>query len=135
MRPRRSPPAPHRRPAPILPDGSNVESEGVHLITADLQFILDQIKIAEQHAAGEDILDLIANSRLPFGLRTVDGSFNNLVQDQTEFGAADNTFPRLLDPFFRNDQDEAPILSRRSPTPTSARAATWSMPTRASSPT
>ncbi|MGH6693109.1 MAG: peroxidase family protein, partial [Gammaproteobacteria bacterium] len=97
-------------PAPILPDGSNVESEGIHLITSDLQFILDQIKIAEQHAAGSDILDLIANSRLPFGLRTVDGSFNNLVQDQTEFGAADNTFPRLLDPFFRNDQDEAPFF-------------------------
>ena len=89
-------------PAPILPDGSNVASEGVHLITSDLQFILDQIKIAEQHAAGADILDLIANSRLPFGLRTVDGSLNNLVQGQTELGAADNTFPRLLDPFFIN---------------------------------
>ena len=85
-----------------LPDGSNVESEGVHLITSDLQFILDQIKIAERHAAGEDILDIIANSRLPFGLRTVDGSLNNLVQGQTEFGAADNAFPRLLDPFFRD---------------------------------
>ena len=92
-------------PAPILPDGSDVASEGIHLITADLQFILDQIIIAERNAAGEDILDIIANSRLPFGLRTVDGSFNNLVQGQTEFGAADNLFPRLLDPFFRNDQD------------------------------
>ena len=40
-----------------------------------------------------------------FGLRTVDGSFNNLVQGQSEFGAADNLFPRLIDPFFRNDQD------------------------------
>ncbi len=92
-------------PAPALPDGSNVESEGIHLITADLQFILDQIKIAEQHAAGADLNDLIANARLPFGLRTVDGSYNNLVQDQSEFGSADNAFPRLLDPFFRDDQD------------------------------
>ena len=92
-------------PAPVLPDGSNVESAGIHLITADLQFILEQIKIAEQHTDGADLLDLIANARLPFGLRTVDGSFNNLVADQGEFGAADNTFPRLLDPFFRNDAD------------------------------
>ena len=92
-------------PAPVLPDGSNVQSEGIHLITADLQFILEQIKIAEQHTAGADLLDLIANARLPFGLRTVDGSFNNLVPGQTEVGAADNTFPRLLDPFFRNDGD------------------------------
>ena len=96
-------------PAPTLPDGSDVPSAGIHLIQSDLQFILDQIVIAERNAAGEDILDLIANSRLPFGLRTVDGSFNNLVDfanvDQTEFGAADNLFPRLLDPFFRNDQD------------------------------
>jgi len=92
-------------PAPVLPDGSNVQSAGIHLITADLQFILEQIKIAEQHTDGAELLDLFANARLPFGLRTVDGSFNNLVPDQGEFGAADNTFPRLLDPFFRNDQD------------------------------
>jgi len=41
----------------------------------------------------------------PFGLRTVDGSFNNLIPGQSEFGAADNDFPSLLDPVFRNDQD------------------------------
>ncbi len=44
--------------------------------------------------------------RAPLGLRTVDGSGNNLVNngstiDQTEFGAADQyRFPRLLDPVF-----------------------------------
>ena len=96
-------------PAPALPDGSDVFSAGVHLLQSDLAFILDQIKIAERNAAGEDLLDLIPNSRVAFGLRTVDGSFNNLVNngntDQTEFGASDNTFPRLLDPFFLNDQD------------------------------
>ena len=46
---------------------------------------------------------------MAFGLRTIDGSFNNLVNigntNQTEFGASDNLFPRLLDPFFLNDQD------------------------------
>ena len=96
-------------PAPVLPDGSTVPTDGLRLIASDLAFILDQIKIAEQDAAGADLLDLIPNSRVAFGLRTVDGSFNNLVNigntDQTEFGASDNVFPRLLDPFFRNDQD------------------------------
>src|SRR4029434_393267 len=80
---------------------------GVHLIRSDLDFILTQIKIAEHHAAGEDLLSLVPNVRAAAGLRTVDGSFNNLVNfgtdangpiDQTEFGAADNIFPRLTDP-------------------------------------
>ncbi|MFZ6049904.1 peroxidase family protein [Pseudomonas sp. CR3202] len=78
---------------------------GVHLIRGDLQFILDQIKIAERHAAGENLLDILPNSRGAFGLRTVDGTFNNLVPGQEEFGAADNPFPRSLDQFFRDDQD------------------------------
>ena len=39
---------------------------------------------------------------MPFGLRTVDGSFNNLVEGQENFGAADELFPRLTDPFFRD---------------------------------
>ena len=109
------------------------------------QFILDQIKIAEQHAAGADLLDLIPNSRVAFGLRTVDGSFNNLVNigNTIRPSSAPPTtlFPRLLDPFFRNDQDGEPsmrtVQARRrwSPTRISARAATWSMPIRASSPT
>src|SRR5215475_2172431 len=45
------------------------------------------------------------NVRVPFGLRTVDGSFNNLINvdvpNQTHFGAADTVFPRLTDPIFR----------------------------------
>jgi hypothetical protein len=67
---------------------------------SDLQFILDQIEIAEANAAGTPLIDLFANVTLPFGLRTVDGSLNNLVPQQSEFGAADNTFPRLSDPNF-----------------------------------
>ncbi len=39
---------------------------------------------------------------MPFGLRTVDGTLNNLVTGQGEFGAADNLFPRLTDPVFRD---------------------------------
>jgi hypothetical protein len=68
--------------------------------SSDLQFILDQIEIAEANAAGTSLIDLLANVTLPFGLRTVDGSLNNLVTGQSEFGAADNTFPRLGDPNF-----------------------------------
>ena len=92
-------------PAAVLPDGSDVFSPGVHLVRSDLEFILQQIQIAERHAGGEDLLDIIPNSRVAFGLRTVDGSFNNLVQGQSGFGATDELFPRLTDPFFRNDQD------------------------------
>src|SRR5262245_54540574 len=69
--------------------------------SSDLLFILDQIEIAEANAAGTPLIDLLANVTLPFGLRTVDGSLNNLVPTQSEFGAADNTFPRLADPTFR----------------------------------
>ena len=73
----------------------------MQFIKSDLEFILQQIMIAEQHAAGADLLSLLPNSLVPFGLRTVDGSFNNLVEGQSEFGSADNLFPRLTDPFFQ----------------------------------
>ncbi|MBS7691522.1 hypothetical protein I0E98_18130 [Pseudomonas lalucatii] len=77
------------------------ETEMANFIKSDLEFILQQILIAEANANGEDLLSLLPNTLVPFGLRTVDGSFNNLLTGQTEFGAADNTFPRLLDPVFR----------------------------------
>src|SRR5262249_31809481 len=73
----------------------------VQFVRSDLEFILTQIEIAERNAAGESLLDLLANVTLPFGLRTVDGTLNNIVPTQSEFGAADNTFPRLADPLFR----------------------------------
>ena len=50
----------------------------------------------------------IQNVRLPFGLRSVDGSNNNLLNlggtDQTSFGAADTTFPQLVPPTFDTAQ-------------------------------
>src|SRR5262249_37382154 len=73
----------------------------VTFIRSDLDFILAQIEIAERNAAGERLIDILPNVQVPFGLRTVDGSFNNLVTGQSEFGAADNLFPRLTDPVFR----------------------------------
>ena len=74
---------------------------------ADLQKILDQIRIAERHAAGENLVDIIGqdNALLPLGLRTVDGSFNHLLPGQELVGAADELFPRLLDPIYRNEAD------------------------------
>jgi Animal haem peroxidase len=70
----------------------------------DLDFILQQILIAEAHANGEPLSTLIPNPEFAFGLRTVDGSFNNLLAGQTNFGAANTTFPRLLDPSFIDAQ-------------------------------
>ncbi|NOT13936.1 MAG: heme peroxidase [Methylococcaceae bacterium] len=92
-------------PSTLIPAEGLVDSAGIHLIRADLQFILDQIVVAEHHAAGESLLTLVGNERMPLGLRTVDGSYNNLVAGQSGFGAADNNFPFLLDQAFRNDQD------------------------------
>ena len=46
---------------------------------SDLDFILEQIKIAERHAAGEDLADILPNLNERLGLRTVDGSFNSLI--------------------------------------------------------
>src|SRR5712691_9878935 len=76
-------------------------------IRSDLEFILQQIIIAERDAAGEDLVDILPNVQVPWGLRTVDGSYNNLVFnealgiDQTLYGAADTVFLRLLTPVFR----------------------------------
>ena len=72
----------------------------VTLSQFDLTFILDQIEIAEAHAAGADLTTLIPNWEMALGLRTVDGSYNNLVPGRSEFGAADNVFPRLTTPVF-----------------------------------
>ncbi|WP_339629262.1 peroxidase family protein [uncultured Pseudomonas sp.] len=70
------------------------------IIKTDLVFILQQIKIAEAHAAGTPLLDLVGNPLLPWGLRTVDGTYNNLVAGQEHYGSADQVMPRLLDPEF-----------------------------------
>ena len=74
---------------------------------ADLTKILEQIKIAERNAAGEDLVDIIGpdSTLLPMGLRTVDGSYNHLLPGQSQTGAADEIFPRLLTPVYINDAD------------------------------
>ncbi len=112
-----TPPAP---PAPLLSEQNGVVSEGVHFIGSDLQFILDQIKIAEAHAAGADLASLLPNARMALGLRTVDGSFNNLLEINSQdaiFGAADNTFPRMFPAEFHNENDEGAGFDSNGPGP------------------
>ncbi len=92
----------------------------VSLVKHDLEFILKQIKIAEAHAAGGDLATLVAQAGgfdvtadgvptqahlLPYGLRTVDGSYNNLVPGREMWGAADQPFPGLFDPTYINEND------------------------------
>ena len=77
----------------------------VQLNRNDLEFILRQIEIAEAHAAGANLTDLIDHHLLPYGLRTVDGSYNNLIEGREYWGAADQVMPRLLRPRFVRDDD------------------------------
>lgn len=74
---------------------------------ADLAKILEHIRISEQHASGGNLVDIIGtdSALLPFGLRTVDGSYNHLLPGQERVGAADELFPRLLTPNYINDAD------------------------------
>ena len=86
--------------------------QGFTVTPADLAFILKQIKIAERHAATLTPLnpcgtlvgpgpDQIPDALTSYGLRTVDGSCNNLIVGREKFAAADVAFPRLTTPVFR----------------------------------
>ncbi|WP_309124748.1 peroxidase family protein, partial [Arthrobacter sp.] len=87
--------------------------QGFTVNAADLAFILKQIKIAEAHVANTTSdtgpcgamlgtgPDQLASPLVSQGLRTVDGSCNNLVAGQENFGAADEVFPRLTSKTFR----------------------------------
>jgi Ca2+-binding RTX toxin-like protein len=80
---------------------------GFTVTPADLSFILKQIKIAEAHVANTTSEtgpcgalvgtgpNQLASPLLSHGLRTVDGSCNNLQRGQETFGASDQVFPRL----------------------------------------
>ncbi|MEG0820057.1 MAG: hypothetical protein RSG56_11480, partial [Brevundimonas sp.] len=109
----------------------------VALVQHDLEFILKQIKIAEAHANGTPLTEIrldaagrvitdrawytsasfdpsfvlaIPDPKTPFGLRTVDGSYNNLVEGREHWGAADQPMPRLLNPHFINEGDDSMAL-------------------------
>jgi Ca2+-binding RTX toxin-like protein len=79
---------------------------GFVLEAGDLRFIYRQIRIAEAHAAGGQLFGpdpvlQVNDPRFPFGLRTVDGSFNHLLDGTTRFGSSDQVFPRLTTPLYR----------------------------------
>ncbi len=105
---------------------ANVATPAAHAVTDedpafvlnqnDLEFILRQVQISEAHAADSlspsnyELLcadpddssgKCVPNTMNTFGVRTVDGTYNNLVVGQNGFGASDGTFPRLLDPVWR----------------------------------
>lgn len=90
----------------------------------DLEFILRQIKISEAHANGTPLTEIyvdvdgnvvpegtagavlaISSPLVPNGLRTVDGTYNNLTAGREAWGAADTPMPRMLDQSFRNEAD------------------------------
>ncbi|MCU1657802.1 MAG: heme peroxidase, partial [Pseudonocardiales bacterium] len=97
-------------PAPV--------GNGFTVTTGDLAFILKQIKISEHHAATLTAAnpcgtlvgsgpDQIPDRLSAYGLRTVDGSCNNLFPGREKFAAADVPFPRLTTPVF-NAAEGAP---------------------------
>ncbi|MGB3387542.1 MAG: peroxidase family protein, partial [Pseudaminobacter sp.] len=72
----------------------------VTLVKHDLEFILNQIKIAEQHADGTPLDQLVDSPLLPYGLRTVDGSYNNFGIGREHWGASGEGFPSISSPTF-----------------------------------
>lgn len=72
----------------------------VKLVKHDLDFILKQIGIAERHAAGEQLDQLVDSPLLPYGLRTVDGSYNNFLSDRENYGASGFKFKHLVEPSY-----------------------------------
>jgi Ca2+-binding RTX toxin-like protein len=101
--------------------------QGFTVTPSDLAYILRQIKIAEHHATTATPTDPCAGligagpDQIPspligFGLRTVDGSCNNLQPGQETFGASDQTFPRLATPEFKPAEDSIPGFGPQHPT-------------------
>src|SRR3954447_7462793 len=110
---------------------------GFTVTAGDLSFILKQIKISERHATtltgsnpcgtlvaqpGDGIPDTeqVPDYLTSYGLRTVDGSCNNLKDATTaNFAASDQVFPRLTTPNFRDAEPITPAIPVGPPGPTS----------------
>ncbi|MGL5859032.1 MAG: hypothetical protein ACRC35_11650, partial [Angustibacter sp.] len=106
-------------PLAATPAAAAPVAQGFRVTPADLAHILRQIKIAEAHVANTTSAtgpcggllgagaSQVANPLLPYGLRTVDGSCNNLQPGRSAFGAADEAFPRHAQPVFEQADDSA----------------------------
>jgi hypothetical protein len=113
-------PAAQAAPAPV--------GAGFVVTPSDLAFILKQIKIAEHHAASITPTsgpcaglvgpgpNQIGSPLLSLGLRTVDGSCNNLVAGNEMFGATHQLFPRLATPEFKPAENTPPAFGPPNPT-------------------
>ena len=95
----------------------------MQLVRHDLEFILEQIRISDAHTAGQDLLSLVGEIRLPYGLRTVTGTLNNLTPGQENFATADRPMPTKLGQNFRDAESTTRDLDGPGPmtigTPTS----------------
>ena len=110
---------------------------GFTVTTGDLSFILKQIKIAERHTMtltpanpcgtllnqqpgqpsdGIPDAEQVPNILTSYGLRTVDGTCNNLKAGSEKFAAADVPFPRLTTPIFKAAENSPPGFGPLHPT-------------------
>ncbi|GAB2765825.1 hypothetical protein GCM10027039_28310 [Terrabacter koreensis] len=103
---------------------------GFVVTAGDLSFILKQIKIAERHSATwtasnpcgtlvGPASDQIPDRLTSYGLRTTDGSCNNLFSGRETFAAADQPFPHLASPIFRDAEPITSSFPVGAPGPTS----------------
>jgi Ca2+-binding RTX toxin-like protein len=117
---------------------------GFTVTPGDLAFIYKQIEIADEHATtatpqnpcgtllaqpGDNIPDAkqVPDILTPYGLRTVDGSCNNLknaattttINGPAAFGSSRQLFPRLTTPVFRGADAITPQFPVGAPGPTS----------------
>ena len=75
----------------------------VKFTRSDLEFILEQIKLAENNQPP-------VSPHLAYGLREVAGTDNNSVPGQGTFGSADQLFPHTTDSLFRTVTVSASML-------------------------
>lgn len=112
---------------PAIVPAQAVVGQGFTVTPADLAFILKQIKIAEAHVRNTNsstgpcgALLGSASYQVPgplvsYGLRTVDGSCNNLQPGRDMYGQANELFPRMTTPEYDAAEDGTPM---RAPGPT-----------------
>src|SRR3954452_12588894 len=115
--------------APITPSNAAdaTVGQGFTVTASDLSYILKQIKIAENHVANTTSAtgpcgallgtgpNQLSSPLLSMGLRTVDGSCNNLVDGKARIGAADELFPRLATPVFSDAESNPPAFGPPAP--------------------